>query len=100
MHFLDTVLSEWKTTEQCLRETGVTSTLKRATEYAKFVIELETRSHLATIEAWEHGRCLDISVLALASQTTKLLAAGPCDSEDDMRARIKQLAVYLKSNVS
>ena len=88
MPFLDSVLDEWNVAPG-------RSSFRRAGD--KLVIEIETPKRVATIEAWERGPFLDLTVLELESGSTTILAAGECKSLEEMRDRIALLRRTLAS---
>ena len=93
MRFLDSVINVWDS----FNVGAVRSTVKRADDDSKLVIEIEGAGHVATIEAWEHASCLDITVLELASKASTILSAGECRSLDDMKERFAQLLLVIAS---
>ena len=91
--FIDSVVAAWNEAPP----PQARSKVKRAPDDSKLVIEVETADHVATIEAWEQGSAVNVSVLDLKSQALTFLSSGKCKSPDEMKARLGQLKDLLKA---
>jgi hypothetical protein len=70
--FLDSVVEEWNVKNT----NNLRSTVRRSEDNSKLIIEIETPLYLATIEAWEHASCLDVTTLKLSSTKGIIHSAG------------------------
>lgn len=96
--FLDNVARRWNEVVSSLSAGGVRSQAHRSSEFEKMVIEVESSTQAATIEAWEHAHCLDVTVLHLKSGVSTILSSGPCADASDLDSRLLSLCDVLLSN--
>ena len=94
MSFLDAVVETWNEKNTI----SLSSTLKRAEDNSKLIIEIQTTKYLATIDAWEHASCLDVTVFELSSKKVTVYSAAECETLEIMKARIAQLFEVVASH--
>jgi hypothetical protein len=91
--FLDLVVDTWAA-QTC---SGARYEVKRTPDSTALIIEIETPRVLATIEAWEAPRCLDVTTLDLATKQGTIHAAGETRTDVEMRRRLDALGEILRS---
>jgi hypothetical protein len=91
MKFIETVIHTWNT----LSNSGLESHIKLSENNSRAVIQIYTKQHSATIEAWEQAYSMDITVVESISNTGVLLSAGECTSLDEMKERMTLLCEML-----
>jgi hypothetical protein len=57
--FLNLVSACWRELALSLRAAGISSKERRSNQIEKLGIEIESPTHVALLEAWEHANCLD-----------------------------------------
>lgn len=85
--FLDLVVKTWA----MLEFSGAQWAVKRTPDSAALIVEIETPRKLATIEAWECPRCLDVTTLDLTTKQGTIHSSGEISTLDEMRRRIANL---------
>lgn len=85
--FLDLVVQTWA----LLEFSGAQWEIKRTPDSAALIVEIETPRKLATIEAWEYPRCLDVTTLDLTTKQGTIHSAGEIRTVDEIRQRIANL---------
>lgn len=90
--FLDHVVKAW----DAQQTTGARCTIRRAPESQALIIEIEGSRMLATVEAWENQKCLDVTTLDLATLQGKIHSAGPTKTLDEVKRRLAVLQRILK----
>jgi hypothetical protein len=96
--FLSTVAERWSALAESLVTHGVRSELRRTDVVDKMGIEIRSPSKLALVEAWEHGNCLDVTIIDLATGHSTILSAGACNGSDEIDWRLLALRDALRSN--
>jgi hypothetical protein len=95
--FLSTVAERWSALAESLVKHGVRSELRRTDVVDKMGIEIGSPSKLALVEAWEHGNCLDVTIMNLATGHSTILSAGACNGSDEIDLRLLALRDALRS---
>ena len=93
--FVETVVEKWLALEPALANVLISSDVLRLPDGSKIVIELQTTSNLALIEAWEFATCLDTTIHRLDAAQGTILAAGSCLSSDETEERLVALCKSL-----
>ena len=84
-------------TERCdqmhheLARTGCQVDRRVALDSRKLGVEVQSSAHLALVEAWEHARCLDVTVMERTSGESRILSAGPCATNAEVESRLEML---------
>ena len=91
--FLDLVVDKWAA-QAC---SGWRYEVERAPDRTALIIEIETTRVLATIEAWEAARCLDVTTLDLATKQGTIHSAGETTNDEEMLRRLESLGAILRS---
>jgi len=87
--------------EQAIEDTPSTIDLRVSYEpELKLCVEIETSDHLALVEGWERGRCLDVTVMNKKTTASAILSAGQCKGDEDVDLRIEQLCQTIGIPVS
>lgn len=89
--FVSAVVQEWEKIAVPLVERRFKFSTNHSAELGKAVIEIEGPDRVALVEVWEHANCLDTTVHHTSSQQGAILAAGPCQSQDEAFARLVAL---------
>ena len=89
--FIQRTIDAWQTLVADAPALAASSTVRRSADETKAVVEIETPSHTALIELWEHASCLDTTILKSGEERGVILAAGLCTSESEAIARLVQL---------
>ena len=94
--FLKLVASHCYHLHMELEALGGHATRRVAIVQSKMVFEVHSPSHLALVEAWEHYRCLDITVLERRGSRSKTIAAGPCPTDEEVASRLEALKASIR----
>jgi len=89
--FRETLTAKWLEIQPLLKERRIFSKVTLGTARDTLGIEIASPTHLALVQAWESTRSLDVTMMDRASQTTVLLSAGPCPSDNEIATRIDAL---------
>jgi hypothetical protein len=65
----------------------------------KLGVEIKTATHLALLEAWDQGRCLDATVLENRTKESTVIFSGPCPTDQEVDDRIAALCQVLQVRV-
>ncbi len=76
------------------------SKVVRSSDGQKGAIEIQLPEHTALVELWEHGHCLDTTLLFNGQQHARILSAGPCLDEIALLSRLQQLRPALEPSPS
>ena len=93
--FVEHVIAAWYTLEAESPHLGITSAVKRLPDGSKGAIEIESPTHLALIEVWEHANCLDTTILRAGEQRGVILAAGSCITRIESIERLRSFRAAL-----
>jgi hypothetical protein len=91
--FLDLVVDTWAA-QTC---NGARYEVKRTPDSTSLIVEIETPRVLATIEAWEAARCLDVTTLDLATKQGTIHSAGETTNDEEIRRRLAALGEILRA---
>ena len=96
--FLAFVAAEWAAIGPALAAQNFVFQIHISAGLRKLAIEIETPTHVALVEAWEHANCLDATVMDARSLASTMLAAGPCTSEAQVSERLAALCARLQAS--
>lgn len=91
--FLDLVVDAWAA-QTC---PGTRYEINRTPDNTALIVEIETSRVLATIEAWEAARCVDVTTLDLATKQGTIHSAGKTINDEEMLRRLDALGKILRS---
>jgi hypothetical protein len=91
--FLDLVVDTWAAQGYA----GARYEVKRTPDSTALIVEIETPRVLATIEAWEAARCLDVTTLDLATGQGTIHSAGETINDEEMLRRLDALGDILQA---
>lgn len=91
--FLDLVVDAWAA-QTC---SGARYEVKRTPDSTALIVEIEAPGVLATIEAWEDARCLDVTTLDLVTRQGTIHSAGETKNDEEMLRRLDALGEILRS---
>jgi hypothetical protein len=80
-----------------LAESGAQASRRVAADSKKMGVEVHSASHIALVEVWEHGHCLDITVMDRASGKSLALSAGPCATDAEALSRLQALSTLIRA---
>ena len=98
--FVENTISTWLNLQLALSHLLISSTVSRLPDGGKAVIEIETSSHLALVEIWEHALCLDTTIHATNEEQGSVLASGPCKGLGEVAERLNALQAALLPKTS
>jgi hypothetical protein len=94
--FLDLVAASWRELALSLRNSGISSDERRSNQIEKLGIEINSPTHVAILEPWEHANCLDATIMERATGESEILFAGPCGARDEIVLRLRKLVDALR----
>ena len=98
--FVESTISTWLNLQLALSHLPIASAVSRLPDGSKAVIEIETSTHLALVEIWEYGLCLDTTIHATNEEKGSILASGPCKSQGEVAERLNALLAALLPKTS
>jgi hypothetical protein len=96
--FLDLVSASWRELALSLKASGIRSNEHRSNQIEKRGIQIESLTHIALLEAWEHANCLDATIIERTTGASEILFAGPCGAREEIEPRLRKLCDTLCSH--
>ncbi|MCB1608161.1 MAG: hypothetical protein KDI71_14425 [Xanthomonadales bacterium] len=92
-------LRQWYAANQDMLKARFSDALVPTRERNSCGLRLDGDAYFISICAWDQGQCLDIEVLDGSTGMSRHPAVGPCESIDDLLARLDSFAQWITQTI-